>query len=139
MNGLQIDNAKSFFDFGTDNNLPVGGITKLEIMKNEDRVKTKTIQDLKHKLNVAKTPPLQKIQELKERGTIDTFVDNECRKKNGKINLALLGKWLGCDPKTAEKLFKEDKDIVYLLRPLHERDSSAKMVLVPKKNKHKSR
>ena len=44
---------------------------------------------------------------MNEEGTIQNWIDEKCRKKNKKINWAEMGRQLGCDPQTAQRVLRE--------------------------------
>ena len=44
---------------------------------------------------------------MNEEGSLQTWIDENCRKKNKKINWAEMGRQLGCDPQTAQRVLKE--------------------------------
>lgn len=103
-NGIFLNDAKSLFD--KYENEDDDGISELEILKNTDVAKTKKIKELRHQVKLAKEPYRARIERMKEEGTLDTWIDENCRKKNKKINWAEIGRQLGCDPQTAQRVLK---------------------------------
>ena len=103
-NGGLINDTPSLFDVFQEKE---EGLSELEIYKNSDIVKTKKIKELTHKVRMAKEPFRARIQKMNEEGTIQNWIDENCRKKNKKINWAEMGRQLGCDPQTAQRVLKE--------------------------------
>ena len=109
-NGLIIDNAPSLFDdYKTDDT----GISELEILRNTDIAKTKKIKELRHQVKLVKEPYRARIDKMIEEGSLEIWIDENCRKKNKKMNWAEMGRQLGCDPQTARRVI-EEKGLSYL-------------------------
>ena len=104
-NGILINDAPSLFDVFQKENEE--GISELEILKNTDIAKTKKVKELTQKLKLAKEPYKAKVQGMLEEGTLETWIDENCRKKNKKLNLAEMGRLLGCHADTAKKVLKQ--------------------------------
>ena len=62
---------------------------------------------------MAKEPHRAKVDTMIEEKTLADFIDKNCRKKNGKMNWAELGRQLGCHADTARKIMLET-DKAYL-------------------------
>lgn len=104
-NGILINDAPSLFDdFEKEDE---EGISELEILQNSDIAKTKKIKELRHQVKLVKEPYRARIQKMNEEGSLQTWIDENCRKKNGKMNWAEMGRQLGCDPQTAQRVLKE--------------------------------
>ena len=110
-NGILINDAPSLFDVFQEQKRE--SISELEIYKNTDIAKTKKIKELTHKYRMAKEPFRARVDKMIEKGTLDDFIDKNCRKKNGKMNWAELGRQLGCHADTARKIMLET-DKAYL-------------------------
>ena len=107
-NGILINQAPSLFD-----SFESTGKSELEILRTTDSVKTKKIKELRQKVKILKNPPLEKIELMVNDGTLDDWIDKNCRLKNGKLNLRALGRELGCDGKTAKNIL-QSKGLCYL-------------------------
>lgn len=104
-NGMLINDSPSLFDnFEGEKG---EGISELEIYKNEARVTTKKLKEMTHKYRLAKEPYRAKVQMMFEEGTLETWIDENCRKKNNKLNLAEMGRLLGCHADTAKKVLRQ--------------------------------
>ena len=104
-NGILLNDAPSLFDdFEKEDE---EGISELEILQNSDIAKTKKIKELRHQVKLVKEPYRARIQKMNEEGSLQTWIDENCRKKNGKMNWAMMGRQLGCDPQTAQRVLKE--------------------------------
>jgi hypothetical protein len=104
-NGIFLYDAPSLFD--DFENKDEEGISELEILKNTDIAKTKKIKELRHQVKLGKEPYRARVDKMIEEGTLDGWIDENCRKKNGKMNWAQVGKQLGCHADTARKVMKE--------------------------------
>ena len=102
-NGMLINDSPSLFDELEEEE----GFSELEIYKNTDIAKTKKIKELRHQIKMVKEPYRARIQKMNEEGSIQTWIDDNCRKKNKKINWEEMGRQLGCDPQTAQRVLKE--------------------------------
>ena len=104
-NGIILNEAPSLFDgYKTDEDT---GISELEILKNTDIAKTKKIKELIHQVKLGKEPYRARIDKMIEEGSLETWIDKNCRKKNKKMNWAEMGRQLGCDAQTAKRVIKE--------------------------------
>ena len=104
-NGLLINDTPSLFnDFKKENRK---SFSELEIYKNEARIATKKLKEMTHKYRLAKDPPRSRVDKMIEESSLDDFIDINCRKKNGKLNWAELGRQLGCHADTARKIILE--------------------------------
>ena len=103
--GLIINDSLSLFDDFEEEKKE--GLSELEILRNTDIVKTKKIKELRHQLRLMKEPFRDKVRKMINEGILDDFIDKNCRKKNGKINWAELGRQLECHADTAKKMMLE--------------------------------
>ena len=62
---------------------------------------------------MAKEPYKAKVQGMLEEGTLETWIDENFRKKNKKLNLAKMGRLLDCHVATAKKVL-EQTGLTYL-------------------------
>ena len=105
-NGLLINDYPSLFD-DFEGEEKKESISELEILQNTDIAKTKKIKELRLQVKMAKEPYRAKVDTMIEEKTLDDFIDKNCRKKNGKMNWAELGRQLGCHADTARKIMLE--------------------------------
>ena len=115
-NGIIINDAQSLFDVFINDTPSLFDVfqkekeesgSKLEIYKNTDIAKTKKIRELRYKVTMVKDSYRVKVYKMIEEGTLDDFINKNCRKKNGKMNWAKLGNQIGCHADTARKIMKE--------------------------------
>ena len=74
----------------------------------------KKVKELTQKLKLAKEPYRAKVNWMLEEGTLETWIDENCRKNNKKINWAEMGRLLGCHADTAKKVL-DQPGLAYLL------------------------
>jgi len=132
-NGLIIDECKSMFDeYKKPKGLTDKDIEHNFIVRTVEKLKEskKSERELKKENFQLKNPAKTRLKEMIQNETIDTWIDTNCRMKNGKINMTALGKELRIDRKTAEKLLIE-LDVAYLLRPLHPKETGGKYKMIP--------
>ena len=89
-------------------------LSELQIYKNIDVVKTATIKKQREKIKQLENPALARIEEMIANGTLEKWIDQNCRMVNGKINWSAMKRELNKSRKYLQSIF-ERKKLNYLI------------------------